>query len=92
MTTLPVDYEKRPWRWKYLFEETTVLNMWFKFGKYENGCVDISDINGDIFSHVPEDVADEIIKARNDFIEVLAKHFSNFSLGNNAKPKGEVHV
>lgn len=79
MTGLPVDYSKAPWRPKYLTEETTILNYWIIFGKRENGNVDISDADQDIFVDVPRDIADEIIKARNEFCSVVEKYFCDFS-------------
>lgn len=78
MTNLPVDFRKAPWKPKYLTEETPVLNGWIKFGTHEDGTVDISDANMDIFTHVPEEIADEIINARNEFCAVIEKHLCNF--------------
>jgi hypothetical protein len=77
MTTLPVDYRKRPWRAKYLDEETPVLSRWIVFGEFDDGTVGISDMNSDIFEHVPRDVAEQIIDARNAFVDVVLKHFSH---------------
>jgi hypothetical protein len=75
MTTLPVDYRKRPWRHKYLDEETPVLNRWFIFGTYPDGTVGISDGDQDIFSYVPQPIAVEIVNARNTFVATVLKHF-----------------
>lgn len=76
MTGLPVDYNKRPWRDKYLFDETSVLKYWFIMGTYPDGTVGICDGDEDIFSYVPLEVAQEIVKARKEFLEVIEKHFA----------------
>lgn len=78
MTSLPVDYRKAPWRAKYITEETPVLNSWIIFGYYDDGSVNISDANMEIFSHVPKDVAERIIKARNAFCAEIEDIFCNF--------------
>lgn len=76
MTDLPIDYKKAPWRHKYLDEETLVLNRWFIFGESKDGTiVDISDGNLDVFINVPREIAEEIIKVRDTFIDVVIKYF-----------------
>ena len=74
MTSLPIDYKRRPWKSKYITEETPVLSEWFVFGENrETDECDISDGNEDIFTGVPRDVADEIIAIRNKSCqEILA--------------------
>lgn len=66
MTTLPIDYTKRPWRYKYLTAETPVCNRWFIFGGKE-GLVDIADPDGDVIVNVPLATAERIIRARDIF-------------------------
>lgn len=78
MTSLPVDYNKRPWKGKYLTEETPVLNYWMIFGKFSDGTVGISDSDQDIFEHVPENVAKEIVEARNTFCDKIEEIFCTF--------------
>lgn len=75
MTQLPIDYTRRPWKTKYIDEETLATNKWFIFGVFKDGTVDVSDGTEDILTHVPRAAAEEIIKARNDFVDVLLKHF-----------------
>jgi len=76
MTQIPVDYKKAPWRPKYLFDETFILNSWLIFGEHTDGTVDITDAANDIFENVPRSIAEEIIAARDTFLEVVAKHFA----------------
>ncbi len=75
MTSLPIDYRSRPWRTKYLDEETPVINQWFIFGTYPDGSVGISDGQEDIVEWIPRKLAEEIIEARNafsvKFVEVI---------------------
>lgn len=78
MTSLPVDYTKKPWRAKYLTEETSVLNYWFIFGERKDGTVDVSDPDQDIFENVPIDVASKIIEARHKFCQTIEEIFCNF--------------
>lgn len=73
---LPINYKNRPYRQKYLDEETPQINAWFIFGKHDDGSVDIADRAGDIFVEVPPEIAEEIIEARRSFIRVVTKHFT----------------
>jgi hypothetical protein len=75
MTTLPIDYRKRPWKTKYLDEETPVLNRWIIFGTYPDGSVGINDGQEDILEWVPEPIAQDIVAARNLFVEKVLQHF-----------------
>ena len=79
MTDLPIDYRRSPWKEKYLFDETFVLNDWMIFGEFEDGTVGISDASNDIFEHVQREIALELIEARNEFTEVIRKWFCDFS-------------
>ena len=73
MTDLPIDYRKRPWRTKHL-TEIPVLDLWTIFGARSDGSVDISDGHRDIFQWVPRGVAEDIVAARNAFVDVVVKH------------------
>lgn len=75
MTTLPIDFSKRPWKEKYLIDETDKLKDWFIFGERDDGTVDINDGDEDIFINVPREIAQEIIDARDSFTEVIKHHF-----------------
>lgn len=55
------------------FEISIKVPDWYIFGEDKEGNVDISDINGDIFIHVPKPLALEICKARNEFIEKITE-------------------
>ena len=74
MTDLPIDYRKRPWPTKHLTDETPVLNLWTIFGARSDGSVDISDGHRDIVQWVPRGVAEDIVAARNAFVDVVVKH------------------
>lgn len=71
MTGLPIDYRSRPWRVKYLTEETLCLNRWFTFGTFPDGSVGICDGTNDIMDYVPKEAADRICTARNAFCDVI---------------------
>ena len=73
MTDLPIDYRQRPWRTKHL-TEIPVLDLWTIFGARSDGSVDISDGHRDIFQWVPRGVAEDIVAARNAFVDVVVKH------------------
>lgn len=73
MTILPIDYKRRPWKEKYLIDETHLFKGWFVFGTHENGNVDLSDGTEDIFTDVPKDVAQELIEIRREFIDRIIK-------------------
>jgi hypothetical protein len=68
---LPIDYRLRPIKPKYLHDETESTASWFIFGEYPDGTVGICDGDRDIFEYVPRDVAERIVKARNDFVDTL---------------------
>lgn len=68
---IPIDVRKAPFKPKYLDEETYILNRWFVFGGREDGTVDISYTNGDIFIGVTPEKAERIIKARNEFCDAI---------------------
>ena len=69
----PIDYRHRPWRTKRLIE-TPVLDFWTIFGARSDGSVDISNAQRDIFQWVPRGVAEDIVAARNAFVDVVVKH------------------
>ena len=50
-----------------------IVGIWFIFGEYEDGCVDIIDVNADIIEHIQLDKANLIIKAQKEFREELYK-------------------
>lgn len=46
----------------------------FVFGSHDGGVtVDISDINQDVFTHVPRDIAVKIIEANSEYMNKLYK-------------------
>lgn len=66
---LPIDYRQRPFKAKYIDEETHMLSRWMIFGEHPDGWVDIANSNGDdIFTHVPRDVAERMVDGRNDWV------------------------
>jgi hypothetical protein len=68
---LPIKYPA-PEKDKYIDEETLVFNRWFIFGtRPDTGCVDISDANTDILTHVPPAQAKKIIEARDIFVDSM---------------------
>lgn len=72
MTALPIDYNWRPWRAKYIDTETLATNAW-SFMRY-GGDKDVGDIHDgttDILINVPADVAGRIVAARQHFVDVL---------------------
>ena len=71
MTTLPIEYRRRPWKARYIDEETPVCNRWFIFGEYPDGTVTITDGTADILEYVPRAEAERIVEARNAFVDVL---------------------
>lgn len=71
MTSIPVDFRNVPYKQKYIDEETFLFNRWFIFGRYEDGTVSVTDGTNDIFEYIPESVAKKIIKARDDFVDIL---------------------
>lgn len=81
MTMLPIDYRSKPLKPKYITEETPEFNSWMIFGEHPDGWVDISDGSNDIMTHVPKDVADRIIAARNTFCLIMEEELCNFAEG-----------
>lgn len=71
MTQLPVDASSRPWKPKYLTDETPVMRRWFIFGEHPNGTVDVSDGDQDIFIRLPRESAQRIIAARTELANVI---------------------
>ncbi|MCK9361764.1 hypothetical protein M0Q28_06110 [Patescibacteria group bacterium] len=72
---LPINFAHRPFRDKYIDEETREMAFWFEFGfNPKTGNVDIADHYGDVIVDVPIKIAMEIILARNQFVSVLNKH------------------
>jgi len=74
MTSLPIDYRRRPWKAKYIDTECLATNRWCILGEYQDGTVSITDGTDDIMEHVPKDVAQNIVDARNTFVDTLMKH------------------
>lgn len=69
---LPIDYRSRPIKEKYLDFETPMFARWVIFGEYDDGTVAITDPTGaDVFTHVPKDVAEQIIHARDNFVSEI---------------------
>lgn len=68
---LPIDYRTKPIKPKYLDCETEATAAWFIFGDYPDGTVGVCDGDRDIFKHIPRDVAERIVKARNEFVAIL---------------------
>lgn len=71
MTTLPIDFASRPWKPKYIQDETLATNKWMVFGTYPDGSVGICDGDNDILINVPPAAAERIVSARNAFVDVL---------------------
>lgn len=66
---LPIEYP-RPWKHKYLDEETPMFARWFVFGtNQDKSRVCISDGNGDIISGLPAEKADRLIESRDRFVD-----------------------
>lgn len=45
--------------------------IWYEFGIHSDGCVDVAQENGDVFEHVPKDVAVRVSAARDKFLNEL---------------------
>ncbi len=73
---LPIDARKAPFKPKYLDEETRIMARWFEFGTHAEGTVDISDSFGDVIIATSTEKAWRIIKARNEFCNVLVRELS----------------
>lgn len=73
---LPINFNSRPVKEKYL-QEGRALKPWFVFGESTSGeFVDVADSEGDVLLSVPKAAAQEIIEARNQFLDVLLKHLT----------------
>lgn len=79
MTDLPVDFSQKPWRPKYIEDETPMFQRWIIFGEWPDGTVDVSSANQDIVVRVPRAVAEQMIAARDAFVDVMVKHLCDFS-------------
>jgi hypothetical protein len=49
--------------------------LWFIFGEYPDGRVDLSDGQDDVFERLPRDVAERIIKLRADFLNAVRAEY-----------------
>lgn len=50
---------------------------WFEFGGHPDGTsVDIADTAGDVFEKVPREIAIELIRARNAYVDALVDIFT----------------
>jgi hypothetical protein len=67
---LPIEYP-RPFKDKYMDEETPMFAHWVIFGTHPDGRVDISDGNQDILTRVPRPNAQKILEARNAFVNEM---------------------
>ena len=72
MPQIPIDYRDRPWRAKYVDMEG-LFAPWFEFGVSSDGTVDLASADGDVFLHVPRDVAERLLKARDAFCAAILK-------------------
>jgi hypothetical protein len=81
MTMLPSDYSRRPWKDKYIDEETPMFARWFVFGERPDGTVDICSGDNDIFENVPRDVAARILAARDKFCEAIIEEIGLSAAG-----------
>ena len=73
---LPIDARKAPFKPKYLDEETQIMSRWFIFGTHAEGKVDIMDRFGDVIIAVSPEKASKLIKARNEFCDILVRELS----------------
>ncbi len=73
---LPIDARKAPFKPKYLDEETRIMARWFEFGTRAEGTVDISDNFGDVIIATSPEKASRIIKARDEFCDILVRELS----------------
>jgi hypothetical protein len=55
-------------REKYVDEK---VGVWFIFGEYDNGRVDVSDGQRDVFTHIPRQLADNLCLAHDEFRTTL---------------------
>lgn len=58
-------------REKYI--DSAVGGICFIFGIHADGCVDVANESGDIFTHISKDKAESICAARGRFLEELYK-------------------
>lgn len=77
---LPIDFRNRPFKPKYIEDETPMLSEWMTFGKHvEDGTTCIVGGNcgsDDIFEGVPLDVAERIVEARRVFVAAIMKELN----------------
>ena len=48
--------------------------MWFIFGTHHSGYVDVSCADGDIVTNISKEVAEQIIKAHNEYVNRVEKY------------------
>jgi len=60
---------------KYVDEK---VGIWFVFGQYYGGCVDVADGQRDVFEHIPKEAAEAIVEIQKEFREKLYKILCNF--------------
>lgn len=48
--------------------DRAVGDIWIIFGVYGDGCVDLSNGNDDIFTHIPREQAEKLIALRHQFL------------------------
>ncbi len=69
---LPIDARRAPFKPKYLDEETRMLNRWMIFGHDpDDGTLQISDANDDVFIGLTAEQAARIIIARDEFVQKI---------------------
>lgn len=73
---------KLPYSFKYYEDNPIFGRRWFVFGK-KDGMVNINDGDEDVFEGIPEKEANELIKARECFIDKIEK--INIKLGGNRR-------
>jgi hypothetical protein len=68
---LPIDFRKRPFKPKYIDEETSTTCRWFIFGTFpDDRTVGIMGSDQqEVMTHVPLDVAQRLVFARNKFVD-----------------------
>lgn len=73
---LPLNFANRPFKTKYIDEETPMFARWMAFGTRSDGTTDICSGDTDVFECVPRDIAERIIAARHDFIDVIMRELN----------------
>ena len=51
-------------REKYIDE---IVGVWIIFGNHPDGCVDVSNQDGDLFTHVELEKAEQLVKEQSEF-------------------------